>query len=212
MLGIGGPAALICFSRVRSGGRMNGVELITAQLVVTHQIHRNLILKVEPEEWAARPAPGMNMPGYTLWHIAATQDWVAHVATRGLPELRTQARWGNHPGINPDLPPFGCTLEQADAVAHATTPADVLEYARDVHVAMLAWLNKLGNADLDVLPDLMANTRHYPASRCTAAYLAEIADQTLWSLARFLASPCIGHARGHFGELDVQLALLRMPR
>ena len=59
------------------------------------------------------------------------------------------------------------------------------------------------------MPDLARNTSTYPAQRLTPDYLAEVADMSGWNVARFLASPCIGHLRGHFGELEVHLALLR---
>lgn len=188
---------------------MNGVGVLKAQLIVVNHILHGVVARMRPEEWTARPAPGMNLPGYAIWHVPATQDWVAHVAVRGQPEVRMQGKWASMPGINPNIPPFGCTQEQADAVARAANATEVLAYADEVHAALLAWLDNLSDDDLARVPDLAVNARRYPAERITEDYLVEIADQMEWNLARFLASPCIGHARGHFGELDVQIALLR---
>ncbi len=188
---------------------MNGVGVLKAQMDVVHGMLARLIEGMRPDELTARPAPGLNLPGYTLWHMAATPDWVVHVVLRGIPEVRTQERWTQNPGINPPLPPFGCTSAQADGVAHAVTRDDLLAYARDVQTATHAWLVTLTDADLDRVPDLATNARRYPVERITPDYLAEIADQTAWNTARFLASPCIGHLRGHAGEIDVHLELLR---
>lgn len=188
---------------------MNGAAVLKAQLVVVHNMYGNVVGSVATGELAGRPAPGMNLIGYNLWHIPATQDWVAHVATRGLPEVRMQGRWANHAGINPNLPPFGCTLDEADAVARAVTKDELLEYEADVHAALAAWLDSLSDTDLETVPDLAANARRYPQVRITDDYLHEIADQMAWNFARFVSSPCVGHARGHFGELEVHLALLR---
>lgn len=188
---------------------MNGVGVFKAQLEVVHLMLLRQINSVRPDEWTMRPAPGLNMPGYTLWHMVASPDWVLHVALRGLPEIRTQGRWAQNPAVNPPLPPFGCTGAQADAVAHAVTRDDLLAYAHDVHAATQAWLATLTDADLDAVPDLAANTRGYPGERITGDYLAEAGDMAAWNVARFLTSPCIGHLRGHFGELEVHLALIR---
>ena len=190
---------------------MNGVGVLKAQLQVVNQMLQRQIDAVQPAEWAAQPGPGLNPPGYTLWHAVAAPDWVMHTAVRGLPELRTQGRWADHPGVNPPLPPFGCTGAQALALARTLTPDDLRAYAADVHAALLAWLDTLTDGDLDGVPDLARNTTTYPAERLTADYLAEVDDMTGWNVARFLASPCIGHLRGHFGELEVHLTLLRAP-
>jgi len=188
---------------------MNGIGVLEAQLAVVNGILGRLIEGVRPDEWTARPAPGLNLPGFTLWHMAATPDWAVHVALRGIPEVRTQGRWAQNPGINPPLPPFGCSGAQADAVAHAVSRDDLAAYMRDVHAATRAWLATLSDADLEAVPDLAANARHYPEERVIPGYLEEIANQMAWNVARFLTGPCIGHLRGHAGELDVHLKLLR---
>ena len=188
---------------------MNGIEVYKAQVAVVQTMLMRQIDALLPQEWAARPGPGLNMPGYTLWHMVTTPDWVVHTALRGLPELRTQGQWAHNPVINPPLPPFGCSQAQADALARALKPDELRAYATDVHTTMLTWLDTLSESDLDIVPDLASNARSIPAERITEDYLAEIADQMTWNVARFLASPCIGHLRGHFGELEVHLALLR---
>ncbi len=188
---------------------MNGVGVFKAQLAVVQRMLLAQIDAVRTAEWAARPAANLNPPGYTLWHAVATPDWVVHTALRGVPEVRAEGRWATHQAINPPLPPFGCTAAEAAALAQVLTPDDLRAYAADVRAALLAWLEKLADDDLDDTPNLTANTSHYPTERLTPEYLAEVQDMAGWNVARFLASPCIGHLRGHFGELEVHLALLR---
>jgi hypothetical protein len=142
--------------------------------------------------------------------MAATQDWVVQVVLRGVPEVRQSERWGSHPGINPPVPPFGMTLDQADRIAHSTTAQEIAEYESDVHIEILAWLATIDDFELDRIPDLMGNAvQSYAQDRVTAAYIDELADEKEWLVWRHLTSPAIGHLRGHFGEIDAELEHLR---
>jgi hypothetical protein len=124
-------------------------------------------------------------------------------------ELRMREPWASRPDINPPLPPFGITLQEADAIALAVAPAVLLEYADAVHSEIGLWLDSLSDADLDERPDIGAHALRYPSERITGEYLAELSDMADWNIARCLASPCIGHVRGHFGEIDLLLALMK---
>lgn len=131
------------------------------------------------------------------------------MAVRGLPMVRQGERWANHPGVNADLPPFGMSLAEADAIAEAVSPADLVAYQADVTAALLACLAALDENELDRVPDLDRHCRLLPAHLHTPGYLEEVGDMAGWNIARFFSSPCIGHARGHLGELDLAKTMLR---
>ena len=188
---------------------MNGIDVLKQQLTVVHAMYQSHVGQISPSEWVARPLPTLNLPGFTAWHMLASQDWSTHVAILGQPEVRSSPRWKDLPGINPDHPPFGMTLAQADAIARAATPTELLAYAEDLHANMMALLDTLQDADLDRVCNVRAHARAYPAERINEDYLREAENMADWTIARHFTSPCIGHARGHFGELELHLALVR---
>jgi hypothetical protein len=189
---------------------MNGTGVIRSQFEVVHSIFQSQMRSLEPHEWTARTRADGNLIGFEFWHMAATQDWVVQVVLRGLPEVRQSVRWRDHSGVNPPVPPFGMSLEQADQIAHAASAQDIAAYEQDVYSVNLAWLTSIDDPELDRVPDLRANAlERYLQERVTEHYVTELADQMSWSVCRFLTSPAIGHLRGHFGEIDAELEHLR---
>jgi hypothetical protein len=182
---------------------MKATAVLSSQLAVVHRMFIGATAGLTLQQWHARPAQGANLVGFVQWHIATAQDWSFRTAILGRPMVRQQEPWVGHPGINADLPPFGMTLDEADAIAYASTPADVAAYQRDVHMQLTAWLESLDDADLDTIPPIDIHARTLPAHLVTDGYLEEVESMNGWTIARFLSSPCIGHARAHLGELDL---------
>jgi DinB superfamily len=187
---------------------MEAVSLLRAQITGVHGLFTSTLKQIAPGEWAARPDPGANIIAFTAWHVPAVQDWALHTWMRGLPELRTGSDMAGRAGINPPLAPFGMSLEEADGIAAALAPTDVLAYAAAVQAAAMDLLDGLSEPDLDTIPDTRAHGTRLPQHR-TPGYLAEVDDMYDMPVWRMLAGPCFGHAREHVGELRANLTLMR---
>jgi hypothetical protein len=178
------------------------------QLESVHQMFARQGAGWSGAQWLARCMDGGNRVGFLSWHLAATQDWTLRMAIQGRAMIRQEEPWLSHAGINPQLPPFGMELAEADRVAELCSGDEVVAYQRQVHGEALQWLSTLQDDDLDRVPDLEPNSRRLPEHLLTPGYLEEVADMKGWTIARFFSSPAIGHARGHLGELDLMLAQL----
>lgn len=188
---------------------MKATELLQQQLLVTNNVFHSIVGQIRSEEWTTRVAPGFFLPGFEAWHIVAVQDWVAHVAIRGMAEVRDQMQFMHHPGVNPASAPTACSMEEADAIAHGVSREEVLEYADAVSRSIIGWLGSIKDKELYATPDVLIHARHYPPARMTQEFLDEVADMHGWSTARLIFSPCIGHVRAHCGEIEVKLELMR---
>jgi hypothetical protein len=167
----------------------------------------DVIRDLSPGEWTFRVAPGQNLLGFTLWHIAASQDWTVQTWVRNLPEVRDREPWTRSVGHDRLGLAFGITLAEADAIARTVSAADVLAYADAVLGEALEWLATVVSSDLDLVPDNRAHLARRPVYR-TADYLGEV--ESMWS--RTLADVLtldIGHGRGHLGEARLIKELAR---
>jgi hypothetical protein len=184
--------------------------VLKGQLQVVSAMYHDMLGRVTPEQWVVRLFPGQNLVGFTAWHMAAVQDWVIQVGVRGIPEVRSQPPWSAERTVNALAPPFGLTsLDQADSIARGVTSAALLAYHDSVNAEIHTWLDGLSEADLDRVPDVATNGRRYASERTTDEFLVEVDDMAGRTVARHLASACIGHVRGHFGEIDLLLDLMK---
>ncbi len=186
---------------------MNASQLLCRQLSAVNDILHDLAGDLTPAEWQAQPIPGQNTVGFTAWHVAATTDWAIHTFLRGIPRLAEEEPWRSRI-LNTCWIPFGMLPDEADAVAAATTPTDVLAYADEVLVAGTGWVSSLSDADLDVVSNDRAHIQTRMAYRLDA-YLKEIEDMFSQPRWRVLAGACSGHCRMHLGELELMKRALR---
>jgi len=187
---------------------MDAVSVLRGQITGVHGLFTSTLKGVAPGEWTARPNAGANLVGFTAWHVPAVMDWALHTWMRGLPELRAGSELASRPGVNPPFAAFGMSAEDADGIARAVAPVDVLAYVDAVHVAAIQLLDGLDDAALDAVPDTRTHGTRLPQHR-TAGYLAEVDDMYDMPVWRMLAGPCFGHAREHVGEIRANLAALR---
>jgi len=187
---------------------MNAITYLQKQLANINAIFHGLADDLTDQEWVARPAPGQNMIGYTVWHIPRTQD--AHVQTwiRGTPEVVHRDRWPHWRQLKRHGNGVGISLAEADEIAHSVQRAEVMEYADAVHQEISAWLKELNESDLDQLPNIPQHLSRHPEYQ-TPGFVEEASglfDQPIWSQ---LMRPCIGHIHRHLGELEVVKNILR---
>ena len=159
-------------------------------------------------EWLARPAPGQNTLGYTVWHIPRTQDNFLQTWIRGQAEIFHSDRWAHWQHLRPLGVGIGITLEQADQIARSVHCEDVLAYADEVHQTMMNWLAQVREEELDPATDARERLKAFPEYQ-TPGYLEEIdnlLDLPVWGL---LIRPCMGHAHRHLCEVDITKDVLR---
>jgi hypothetical protein len=157
------------------------------------------------EEWTARLLPGMNLPGYTLWHVARSPDLIVQTILRGVPEVITQAQWSGRGALT--TPGFGLdvTLAEADAVAHGTKREDVSAYADAVLAEVVGWLNTLSDEDLDTVPqNWQAHLTGHPEYQVPG-----VLEYTVGPIWEEVLGTCGFHCRGHLTEVALIKQRLR---
>ncbi len=187
---------------------MDTITFLQNQLVNINANFHRIAGDISEQEWLARPAPGQNLLGFTVWHIPRTQDTHVQTWVRGLPELAHGERWAQWRQLKQYGYGVGITLAEADGIAQRIRRDDVMEYADAVLREISAWLGELGENGLDQLPDYRRRLVAYPEYQ-TPGYLAEISDlldQPVWGQ---LMRPCIGHIHRHLGEVEALKGVLR---
>jgi hypothetical protein len=104
--------------------------------------------------------------------------------------------------------PIGMSMEDARAIARATEPADVLAYADAVLNEARAFLATCSPGRFDEVPP---NREHLSDARYrdSAGYMRDVNDMFEQGYWRVFAGACTGHCRGHIGELELGLAIIR---
>lgn len=187
---------------------MRAIDVLLKQINGAHSLYHTVADDLTESEWTARAFSGSNLPGFTLWHLPRTRDWAVQTVIRGIPEVVAQERWHGKgrlqtPGIG-----AGITREEADAIAAGVTRTDTVAYADAVHQTIVDWLCTLDDNDLDAIPDMAAHEAPYQEYQ-HPGFRAEVDDMAGMPVWRFLIGPCIGHPRGHLGELDVLKQAIR---
>ena len=170
-----------------------------------------------PEELTATPIPGVNPIGFILWHMARSQDWAVNTAVRDATELIKRDPWRSTPLAHPGMG-TGFDLDEAVAVARRFELEDLVAYADAVHRDTLDWLDSVGEADLDAIPDVAGHDAPHPEYQ-TPGFRAEmdggpehddaVADTGGLPVWIFLTSVSITHLHRHLGEVDLLKDLLR---
>ena len=158
-------------------------------------------------EWRARPFPGANMIGFTVWHCARIIDWAVNCVMRGAPELADQAEWQDV-RVAKALFGAGASRDAADAVALVVPRTRVSAYVNALRPDVVAWLAAVPNDDLSGAVDLRARHVAKPEYMSPAVW-AELADLDGIPGWQFLARPSMAHIRVHYGEVSSQLEALR---
>jgi hypothetical protein len=177
---------------------MQATKLLRTELEWLNMSFHALIDDMTDEEWTTRLLPGMNVPGYTLWHIARTPDFIVQTGLRHVPEIITQERWATCGALT--TPGFGlsASLEEADAIARTVKREDVSAYADAVLAEVVAWLDTLSDDDLDVAPHWHAYIEEYP--QYNIPEIVEAPEDPIWDS---LLGTCCLHVRGHLTEVSL---------
>ena len=187
---------------------MKATALLAKQVTGVNTLLHHAADDLIQHEWTSRPVRGENMPGFMVWHVPRMQDHTVQTWIRGVPEVVHDERWAHWHDLQPLGAGLGIPLEEADRIARCVQPAEVLAYADVVLREILSWLATLTDDDLEYIPPARQHLAPYPEYQ-TAGHHAEtdeLLDLPIW---RLLSGPCIGHVRGHLGELALLKAQLR---
>jgi hypothetical protein len=177
---------------------MQATKLLRTELEWIHMGFHSLIDDMTEEEWSARPVPGLNLPGFTLWHVARTPDYIVQTGLRHVPEVITQERWASCGALTTLGFGLSVTLEQADAIARGLNREDVSTYADAVLAEVLAWLDTLSDDDLDTVPRWHTYIAEYP--QYNVPEIVEAPEDPIWD---YLLGTCSLHVRGHLAEVSI---------
>jgi hypothetical protein len=185
---------------------MQATKMLQEQLKWINGSFHAIVDDITDEEWTARLLPGMNLPGYSLWHAARVPDVDVQTVLRGVPEVIWQARWASRGALT--TPGFGLdvTLAEADAIAHGTRPADVSAYADAVLAEVVGWLDTLSDADLDrVTENWQVHLTGHPEYQ-VPGLLEQYTVGPIWEE---VLGTCGFHCRGHLTEVALIKQRLR---
>lgn len=165
-----------------------------------------VLAEVSPQEWVTSPQPGQNPVGFTAWHVPSIQDWAINTWMRNLEPIRLRPEW-RAKGMAASFLPIGMDMDTAFDVARATRPDDVLAYADAVLDDARGYLATFSVEEFDAIPP---NRAHLADVRYQQeGYLQDVEDMYEQPFWRLFAGACTGHCRGHIGELELSLALIR---
>jgi hypothetical protein len=175
---------------------MHATKLLRTELEWINMGFHAAIDDITEEEWTARVLPGMNLPGFTLWHAARTPDFIVQTILRHVPEVITQPRWAACGGLTTPGAGIAVSLEEADAIARGVKREDLSAYADAVLAEVLAWLDTLSDEDLDTAPNWHAYIHEYPIYAIPD--FVALPDSPFWDE---LLGTCGLHVRGHLTEV-----------
>lgn len=199
--------------------QVNAIAMLLQQLeTVSIRLHHSAG-DLTVAELTARPLAGINPLGFTVWHMARSQDWAVNTAIRDIPEVISRPPWSRSalamPGIG-----TGFDLEEAVAVSQKVQMGPLLDYANAVHSDAVAWLGTVDESVLDEIPDVAAHDARHPEYQ-TPGFRAEMnsgpehddvvgrkGGLPVWI---FLTSVSVTHMHRHLGEVDLIKDVLRRP-
>ncbi|HKR99105.1 MAG TPA: hypothetical protein VJU79_06275 [Candidatus Dormibacteraeota bacterium] len=185
---------------------MDGIDVLGLQLATSCKLVTEKVAEAEPY-WTRRGFAGASLPGFIVWHCARIIDWGVNTVVRDVPELAAQPEWRErvHYAMGHGA---GLTEAQADELAAAVQPQDVIDYAAALREEIRGWLSETTAAELDAVPDLRARNQDHPLYRTPEAWeeIKWLEGIPAW---HFLTRPTISHIRVHSGELDTLLQLFR---
>lgn len=180
---------------------MQASRLLSSQLnAVNHQLHE-LAGWMQADDWLRRSVPGTSLPAFTFWHIPRVIDTTVNMGIRGLPELISSQPWAAKRWARPEGG-VGYTEEEADELAAAVVPAEVLAYADALRSNVSQWLKTVTDEELEA-PNELANH-----TRASGAYtrpevgeaIAPLAGQPVWLV---LSITCYAHCWAHIEEIKL---------
>jgi hypothetical protein len=184
---------------------LKATELLANQMEMIHSRVSDLA-DVSREQWLARPATGGNQVGFTAWHVVATRDWTVRALFQAKPPLGWMAPFAGT-GVALCQIPFGMPAIEADAIAQATSPAEVVAYSKAVTDELVRWLGAVDDAALaappPAAPDHLSLSPRYNDRAYRRPLQEDPDDMCLWPVWTLLSMPSLIHCTDHLAEIDI---------
>ena len=182
-------------------------ELLRLQLAGSFNLLTEVVDSATDEEWVARPYPGANLIGWSVWHGARTIDWAINHVLRDRSELADDPAWN---AVNVDEGLFGACIprDAADRAAHDVSRSLLKDYLAALRADTLEWFDALREDTLDVPTDLERGRTAKPEYHRGELW-QEILDLNGLPTWQFLSRPCVSHIRVHYGDVMGQLEAIR---
>jgi hypothetical protein len=183
--------------------KMKATELLSRQMQLVHARISGLA-GFSTAEWAARPPLGGNAVGFTAWHMVATRDWIIRALLQAERPLGWDAKFGA--GVSMCHIPFGMDTSEADRIADAITPAEVVAYSAAVTEDMVRWLSTADEASLDAAPPNGHAHFAFSPRYQERAYRWQLEedpdDMSRWPSWMLLTRPSFAHCLFHLEEIE----------
>ena len=174
--------------------------LATQLNAVNFQLHA-LAASMEPGDWLRRSVPGTSLPAFTFWHIPRVIDTTVNLGIRGRPELIESQPWASKGWARPEGG-VGYTVAEADELASAVVPAEVLAYADALRSNVSQWLKTVSDEELEAPNALMDHTLGAPAyfRPQVQEAIAPLVGQPVWLV---VSITCYAHCWAHIEEIKL---------
>lgn len=154
---------------------MNAAEVLTLAFDGLHEaIREDFVDAPGNEELFTQPIPGLNHPGFLLWHLVRDEDLVTH-HVRGGETLWVAEGWHSRAGFGRTEQGTGFATGRAAELRYELP--DFMAYAERVWSSTRELLRGMSEADL------------------------EGPGYGEWNAARLLLDGCLGHGWLHLGEI-----------
>jgi DinB family protein len=174
-------------------------RMISTQLnAVNFRLHE-VAASMQPDDWLRRSVPGTNLPAFTFLHIPRAIDSTVNMGIRGVPEVIDSQPWAAKRWARPEVG-VGYTEAEADQLATAVVPEEVLEYADAVRSQVSQWLKTITDEELEAPNSVMDRARETPAYKRPEVQeaIAPLVGMPVWLI---LSITCYAHCWAHLEEI-----------
>lgn len=184
-------------------------ELLRLQLGGSFNLLIEVVDSLSDEEWTARPRQGANLLGFTAWHGARIIDWATNHVLRNRDELADKAEWQDL-NVPDGLFGAGIPIDHADWAVRQVARSRLRSYLVALRDDTLPWFDSLPSDALFIPVDLERGRIRKPEYHADGVW-SEISDLNGIPTWQFIARPCVGHIRVHYGAVMEQLESVRLP-
>jgi hypothetical protein len=178
---------------------VQATRLIAGQLNAVNFLLHDLVGRIEADDWLRRAAPTTNVPAFTLWHVARVLDSSVQMSIRGEPELIESEPWASKTWARQSTG-VGYSIAQADELAAAVVPDELVEYADASRASTNQWLKSITDEVLEAECKVIEHVTKHPAYNYPAnlAAIAWTAGRPVWAV---MSIACFAHTWGHLEEM-----------
>ena len=189
---------------------MKASRLLASQLNAVNRHLHDVAGEMDAGDWLRRGAPATNLPAFTFLHVPRVLDTTVNMGIRGEAEVIAAEPWASKRWARPE-DGVGYSLAEADELARAVDPAEVLDYADAVRSEVNGWLKTVTDEELEAPNELLRHTAAHSAygRPAVSEAIAQFTGQPVWVV---LSITCFAHSWAHLEEIKLLVAAGRSHR